>query len=1069
MAWFWLRTKQSETKTEPLEIKAKSLEKTKLLETAAFSVIKSLTIATKDILGSGSFGTVYGAEYNGKPCVAKVMHEHEFLSGDGPTPLQMCVREINTLSLLRHPSIVQFLGAYFDDKSKVPILVMERMWNSLTTLLEQMPNQLPLLIKTHILYDVACGLQYLHGQEKPVVHRDLNAKNILVNENLEAKIADLGQAKVLETFKGEVLSTKPGNLAVMPPEALEHGSTYGPQLDIFSFGCNVIHLVTEQFPNPTEAFVKSTSSQSIFVKESEVVRRKEFIDLMAESDFLQELSQECLKDEPSERPNAFDVCSSLKEYFKQLELESPNLATQLKQNKFSLMQVILTLEAELNATKILREVLTKENNSLQINLAETIEANKKNIAGYNSTISKLKAKISATESTVYSLSTKNCELENEKENFIVKNNDLISEVNLLQEQHKIYEQKNSALESEKVDLIAKINNLNSEVDYLQEQVEQHKVLCMKQQQEILYLQSKERVFNMDSHLHARLLESLKIYENEHQQLQQQRESFNKKDAQLLSLKKKCTTQQQLLEEKSIRLSTMESSLIETCKSMESSLIETCKSMDSQEASLEERNSMLSELLEKKDELHAQLHKECSDKDESLRRKESEIKLLKKEHADDKSNILIQHIREIQGLKSTIEMHKSEQTTYKQIKELINNEDQYKSDLDKNTKDKVMKIQNELEHSVTSLNEFKRQIDCHETNLKEMMKQAEIYNSSGIHSQYSFKISWFSHLSLPVKRIRSSAILVKEKVFITGGYCTLVPQDNLDSYLKSLERGNEVFCFHTGKCGWDAIASPVVLGGVASVNGQCVLVSGAEGNTLTGNVYVLCEEGSDEQWKKFSEPVPTPRILPCVCCYGDRWLIVCGGYACKEGTDLLEAVNVVEILDITKKEWHTISEEQCPNAFNMLCCAIVNEDFYVIGGSKILKCNLNKLITAATKLSENDTQLWSEIEIQIENLHPFSVVDVNGESMIIASFSGSEDDVTCVLMKDTTDTWRKMSEAVECQHCSAVVVTPTLELLLFGGSEIIAKEKATCISQCGSCTPTLTLSKGKVYIMRAKAN
>ena len=64
-------------------------------------------------------------------------------------------------------------------------------------------------------------------------------------------------------------------------------------------------------------------------------------------------------------------------------------------------------------------------------------------------------------------------------------------------------------------------------------------------------------------------------------------------------------------------------------------------------------------------------------------------------------------------------------------------------------------------------------------------------------------------------------------------------------------------------------------------------------------------------------------------------------------------------------------------------------------------------------------------------------------MIIAS---SEDNVTCVLMKDTTDTWRKMSEAVECQHCSAVVVTPTLELL--GGSKRVSVDIATDLSEKG---------------------
>jgi len=92
-----------------------------------------------------------------------------------------------------------------------------------------------------------------------------------------------------------------------------------------------------------------------------------------------------------------------------------------------------------------------------------------------------------------------------------------------------------------------------------------------------------------------------------------------------------------------------------------------------------------------------------------------------------------------------------------------------------------------------------------------------------------------------------------------------------------------------------------------------------------------------------------------------------------------------------------------------------------------------LISAVT--AKSGEIVWTEVQVVIdevdEDLHPFCVVGVNEEPIIIASISSSEDDVTCVLMKDTTDKWRKMSGAVERQHCAAVVVTPTLELLLFG--------------------------------------
>ena len=321
----------------------------KVAEVANFSVIEELTITPRE-LGRGSYGTVYAALHSGKPCVAKQMHP--FLQHD---KLEIFVREINIVSALKHPSIVQFLGVYFKDKT--PILVMEMMWKSLYSLLEEQPNQLFLLTKAHILYDVACGLQYLHGQKKPVVHGNLHPSNILLNENLNAKIADLGEVKQLQYVPLQYMSTVPGNIPYMAPEALRHKPKYDTKLDVFSIGCTIIHIVTEKFPVPTDQFVESQSMKWGFEKVSEANRRIEYLNLMKDAPVLHYIAHQCLEDAPANRPIASYICDELKKYIHQLESEAPELARQHNKDKFALLQLLQSQEKQLERkAKLLEDI-----------------------------------------------------------------------------------------------------------------------------------------------------------------------------------------------------------------------------------------------------------------------------------------------------------------------------------------------------------------------------------------------------------------------------------------------------------------------------------------------------------------------------------------------------------------------------------------------------------------------------------------------------------------------------------------------------------------------------------------
>ena len=145
--------------------------------------------------------------------------------------------ELQLMSTLRHPNIVQFLGLCFFPGSRLPALVMERLLTSLHDLLDpetnnaQPPPPIPdaptplsfftVGLKCGVLHNVASGLAYLHERSPPIIHRDLSAKNVLLTVELVGKIADLGVARIVPRMRAAATMTMaPGASPYMPPEAI---------------------------------------------------------------------------------------------------------------------------------------------------------------------------------------------------------------------------------------------------------------------------------------------------------------------------------------------------------------------------------------------------------------------------------------------------------------------------------------------------------------------------------------------------------------------------------------------------------------------------------------------------------------------------------------------------------------------------------------------------------------------------------------------------------------------------------------------------------------------------------
>ena len=258
-------------------------------------------------LGAGSFGSVEEVTMADTVCAGKIWHETLLdPKNEGvDNMVQRFIRECELMSQVHHPNIVQFMGICFKG-SPYPILVMERMHMSLDSLLETRKN-VPLNLKLQVLLDVTRGLVHLHdNMQPPIVHRDLTTRNVLLVESLKAKIADLGNARMIEPGKlSKTLSNSPGTHVYMPPETGGDKPSYSSSLDIFSFGHLALYTVTQVFPgNLMPATYTDPVSHRLFPR-SELERRHQYLGILhakiGKSHALTVMIEQCLSNAPALR------------------------------------------------------------------------------------------------------------------------------------------------------------------------------------------------------------------------------------------------------------------------------------------------------------------------------------------------------------------------------------------------------------------------------------------------------------------------------------------------------------------------------------------------------------------------------------------------------------------------------------------------------------------------------------------------------------------------------------------------------------------------------------------------
>ena len=270
---------------------------------------------TDRVLGHGSYATVLELKYKGRICAGKQIHELLLMQGTGTYIVRRFEEECRLLSQVRHPNVVQFLGIYFLKNAQVPILVMEFIPTNLTSCIKQ-HGILPMEMSYSILYDVAKGLQYLHTQTPPIIHRDLSSNNILLTSDVTAKISDLGVARILNMTPLQVshMTQTPGTPAYMPPEVMIANPKYKTSVDEFSYGILMIHMFCGKWPEPQTEPIRTESDKLIPVSEAE--RRKVFLEVIGDKHPLMHFILRCIDNNPKLRPHADDIVKQLAEMVK---------------------------------------------------------------------------------------------------------------------------------------------------------------------------------------------------------------------------------------------------------------------------------------------------------------------------------------------------------------------------------------------------------------------------------------------------------------------------------------------------------------------------------------------------------------------------------------------------------------------------------------------------------------------------------------------------------------------------------------------------------------------------------
>ncbi|KAK4378178.1 hypothetical protein RND71_000040 [Anisodus tanguticus] len=187
------------------------------------------------LIGEGGHSRVYRANLeNGQVAAVKVLKETRY-SEDDP------FNEVGILSHLKHENVIQLVGYCYSQDMRAIV------YNLLKDSLKQRLKQLNWKTRMQVAIGVTRGLEYLHSQTPPIIHRDVKSSNILLSDDCHPQLSDFGAAVVHQETQQDSAFVKPinvvGTFGYLAPEYIMYGKV-DEKIDAYSYGVVLLELIT---------------------------------------------------------------------------------------------------------------------------------------------------------------------------------------------------------------------------------------------------------------------------------------------------------------------------------------------------------------------------------------------------------------------------------------------------------------------------------------------------------------------------------------------------------------------------------------------------------------------------------------------------------------------------------------------------------------------------------------------------------------------------------------------------------------------------------------------------------